>query len=157
MKSLSRRDLVSALPALALPPLTLFGPALTAFAQASAKDTIPAHCATFNFSDLPKSVNATTGNITRAVMQGTLPTGEYIEMHETMLAPGQMPHPAHHHVHSELMLIREGTVEFQMGDHASVVTAGGVLYARSGEMHGLKNVGSTPANYFVIAIGKEPA
>lgn len=55
------------------------------------------------------------------------------------------------------MLIREGTVEFIIEDRSEQVGPGGVCYAASNTMHGLKNVGSTPANYFVIAIGTEPA
>ena len=68
-----------------------------------------------------------------------------------------MPHPAHKHVHTEMMLIREGTVEFIMGDRSEQIGPGGVAFAASNTMHGLKNVGATPANYFVIAIGVEPA
>jgi len=155
MKHLTRRDLVSALPALSL--------LSTALAQTtspgSAKNdagTLPAHCHVFTYSDLPKSTNP-SGAITHSGFYGTLPTGQYIEMHETTLAPGQSPHPPHHHIHSEFMLIREGSIEFSMGDTSQIATPGSICYARSGETHGLKNVGSTPANYFVIAIGKEPA
>lgn len=89
-------------------------------------------------------------------MRGTLATGELVELHETTLMPGQMPHPAHKHVHSEFMMLREGTVEFLLDGQSEHVGPGGVLYAASGEMHGLKNTGSVPANYFVIAIGAEP-
>jgi quercetin dioxygenase-like cupin family protein len=70
--------------------------------------------------------------------------------------PGQMPHPAHRHVHTEFMLIREGTVEFILEGRSEQIGAGGVAYAASGELHGLKNAGSAPANYFVIAIGTDP-
>ena len=90
------------------------------------------------------------------VLTGKLPTGEVIEMHETTLMPGQMPHAAHRHVHCEFMLFREGTVEFTAGGKSQQLGPGGVAYAASGEMHGLKNVGTVPANYFVIAIGTEP-
>jgi len=80
-----------------------------------------------------------------------------IELHETTLIPGQMPHPPHKHLHTELMLIREGTVEFITADKSEQVGPGGVCYAASNTLHGLKNVGTIPANYFVIAIGMEAA
>src|SRR5437763_10697825 len=99
-----------------------------------------------------QSIRATT----RAVLHGKLPTGEVVEMHETTLMPGQMPHPAHKHVHTEFMLVREGAVEFTANAKPERLGPGAVAYAASGEMHGLKNVGSAPANYFALAIGTEP-
>ena len=91
----------------------------------------------------------------RPVVQGKLPTGESVEMHETTLMPGQTPHPPHKHVHGEFMLIREGTVEFVANGNSERLGPGGVIYAASQEMHSLKNVSTVPANYFVIAIGTE--
>jgi mannose-6-phosphate isomerase-like protein (cupin superfamily) len=152
MKSLTRRDLCSAVPALAL-----LGTALTEAAHAAADTpSLPTESATFAFDKLAVT-RSPNGAATRPVLRGVTPTGETIELHETTLMPGQMPHPAHKHVHTELMLIREGTVEFIMGDRSEQVGPGGVCYAASNTMHGLKNIGSTPANYFVIAIGTEPA
>ena len=55
------------------------------------------------------------------------------------------------------MLIREGTVEFTANGKPEQVGPGGICFAASNEMHGLKNVGTIPANYFVIAIGNELA
>jgi quercetin dioxygenase-like cupin family protein len=53
------------------------------------------------------------------------------------------------------MMIREGTVEFDNDGKFERVGPGSVIFAASNVMHGLKNVGETNANYFVIAIGRE--
>jgi uncharacterized cupin superfamily protein len=160
MKNLTRRDLCASIPALALFASTL------ADAQTLVKDpvaaltagpeTVPPHSHAYAYAELPSFQNP-SGAITRTVMQGTLPTGEFIELHETVLQPGQMPHPPHRHKHSEWQLIREGTVEFQMGDVKQTVGPGGITYAASGELHGLKNTGTVPALYFVFSVGKHIA
>jgi quercetin dioxygenase-like cupin family protein len=161
MKNLTRRDLCASLPALAL-----FASAL-ADAQTLVKDpaaaltagpeTIPPHSHAFEYDQLPSFQNP-SGAITRTVMQGTLPTGEFIEIHETTLHPGEMPHPPHRHKHSEWIFLREGSLEFQMGEtDKQIVTPGGVTYAASGELHGVKNTGTVPALYFVFAVGKHIA
>jgi quercetin dioxygenase-like cupin family protein len=97
----------------------------------------------------------TANGETRAVTRGVLMGGEAVEMHETTLLPGHMPHPPHKHVHSEFMLVREGQMEFENDGKPERVGPGGVMFAVSNTMHGLKNVGETTAQYFVIAIGRD--
>ena len=152
MKNLTRRDLCPALPALAF--LGAILPNDSPAAAQSPASGLPSESTTFAFDKLPVT-RSPNGAATRPVLRGVTPTGETIELHETTLMPGQMPHPAHKHLHTEMMLIREGTVEFIMGDRSEQVGPGGVCYAASNTMHGLKNVGTTPADYFVIAIGTE--
>jgi mannose-6-phosphate isomerase-like protein (cupin superfamily) len=130
------------------------GTALAEAQSESSEKPVSVHSGVYSFEKLPVKYSA-GGAATRPVLRGKLPTGEVVELHETTLMPGQMPHPAHKHVHSEFMLIREGSVEFLLDGRSEQIGPGGVAYAASGEMHGLKNVGTVPANYFVIAIGAE--
>lgn len=105
----------------------------------------------FPFADLP--VRASEGHTTRPVVNGKIPTGEHVEVHETMLASGAMPHAPHKHAHSEFWLIREGTVEITINGQPHRLGPGGVGLATKDDLHGIKNVGEIPANYFVVAIG----
>jgi quercetin dioxygenase-like cupin family protein len=119
----------------------------------SAADVVLSTPRAFRFGELPVVKNA--NGESRAVIHGVLPTGEAVELHETALLPGHMPHPPHKHRHSEFMLIREGQLEFDNNGKPERVGPGGVVFAASNIMHGLKNVGETTANYFVLAVGRE--
>lgn len=153
MKQMDRREL-----GLALSAFAAFG-SITAEAQNAATPSegpTLAHSEIFAFDKLPVKTSA-NGMTSRAVISGTLATGEYIEVHETLLPPGQMPHPPHRHRHSELLLIREGKLEVSSDGQHDFVEPGGVIFTASGVLHGLKNVGSVQANYFVVAIGVQKA
>jgi len=130
-------------------------PAAIGFLADAEEQSVLAHSAVYSFERLLVT-HSSGGAATRPVLHGKLPTGETVELHETTLMPDQMPHPAHRHVHTEFMLIREGVVEFILEGKSEQLGPGDVAYAASGELHGLKNTGTVPANYFVIAIGAEP-
>jgi len=106
---------------------------------------------TYPFSELP--VRIADGVAIRPVLKGKLATSESLEVHETTLPPGGMPHAAHHHVHSEMWLIREGTVQLTINGTSHVMGPGSVGFVHSNDEHGIKNVGTTPATYFVVAVG----
>ena len=121
-------------------------------AQASAQPgQLPSK--TWRFEDL--TVRPNGKNRSRPVLNGKTVKSFPIEMHETELAPGEMPHPAHHHEHVEILLMREGSIEVTMGSKVTVLGPGSVVYVAPNEEHGWKNVGSTPAHYFVFALGRE--
>jgi quercetin dioxygenase-like cupin family protein len=137
----TRRDLGLLLPAL-----------LSATAEADTP-VLPSRC--YSFDSLPVHKNAKTGMEGREVFRGTTQTGCPLAMHISTLPPGQMPHPAHHHRHEEMMLIKEGTLEATISGKSSRVGPGSVIYINSNEEHGLKNVGDVAAQYFVIEIGTD--
>ncbi len=147
---MNRRDLMVALSALAATS------AVAAEGQAAGDGPLLAHSEFFPFERLPVTT-AANGAQTRAVMQGRLPTGEFLEVHETTMPPGQMPHPPHRHTHSEMMLVREGKLEVTSEGKTGVIEPGGIAFNASGTLHGVKSVGDVPAKYFVVAVGVQKA
>ena len=141
----TRRELTTLLPLL-----------LTAGAAAAAedKDTIlPSKC--YPYDQLPVKVNPKNHNETRQVFTGLDHDRYAVDLHITKLAPGQMPHPQHQHVHEEIVFLREGTLEVYIMGTTTRIGPGSVAYVKSNERHGWKNVGDTPAEYFVIALGRQ--
>jgi mannose-6-phosphate isomerase-like protein (cupin superfamily) len=141
--SVSRRELCSMIPAVLIPALLSL--------EASAQEDKAMPSAMFPFEKLP--VRTADSAQYREALKGKLATGESLEVHETTLAPGGAPHPPHHHVHSEMWLIREGTVEITVNGKSYQLGPGSVGFVHSNDEHGIKNIGSTPATYFVVEIG----
>ena len=140
--SVTRRELCSILPAMLLPAL------LPSEAAAEAS-LLPSGMYPFEKLTARQSNSAAI----RDVLKGRLATGELLEVHQTTLAPAAMPHPPHRHVHSEMWLIREGTVELTVEGKSTRMGPGSVGFVRSNDEHGIKNVGANPATYFVVAVG----
>lgn len=160
MENLSRRELLAALSAFVATGAALFGtePALaqatpTKGAAHNAAEPVLSSSQTFAYDALHVTHSPNGGSM-RHVISGVLPTGEFIEVHETTLPACQMPHHPHRHRNSEVLFIREGQLEYLNDGKPEPVGPGGVVFTASNVMHGLKNVGTTPANYFVIAIGR---
>jgi mannose-6-phosphate isomerase-like protein (cupin superfamily) len=105
----------------------------------------------FRYEDLPVKVNGQ--NKGRAVLDTATHTGFGVEVHITELAPGQSPHPPHHHVHEEMMMLQRGTLEANLAGKLTMMTPGSVLFVESGIEHGIRNPGTEPCQYFVIALG----
>ena len=117
----------------------------------AAQGPIPSTIA--RFEDLP--VHSGAGHAVHPILEGKTHSGYPIEIHETDLEPGAMPHPPHHHAHEEVFLMREGTLEVTIDGRSSRLSPGSVAYVASNEEHGVKNPGPSHAQYFVIALGSE--
>jgi quercetin dioxygenase-like cupin family protein len=135
----SRRDL-------ALLPLLAVASASTA----SAGTPLPSK--TYRFEDLPVK---TAGQMrSRAVLDGETHSGFAIEMHMTELGPGEASHPPHHHIHEEMVMIHEGTLEVTISGRSVKLGPGSTAYFASNVEHGARNAGTTPALYFVLSLGR---
>ncbi|MGH9353547.1 MAG: cupin domain-containing protein [Terriglobia bacterium] len=137
----SRRQLCLLLPAL----LT----AAPGFPAGS--EVLPARA--YPFADLTGRRHG--GSESWPVLDGRTHSGFQIELHETQLAPGARPHPPHHHVHEEIFLIKEGSVQVTLAGKNTRLGPGGVAYVASNVEHGVLNVGDASASYFVIALGTD--
>src|SRR5579859_6993892 len=152
MKNLNRRDLCVALSAFAALGSMPNDVAEAQANPAAGPDGKLDKSIVFAYADLPVHHTA-NGGASRPVLSGTLPTGEFLEVHQTTLPAGQMPHPPRHHGHSELLLIREGHLEYLNDGVPQPAGPGDIVFTASNVPHGLKNTGTTTANYFVVAIG----
>lgn len=101
----------------------------------------------------PVLVTAANGSQRWAQPGGALATGEMVGMHESVV-PAGTPAPALHRItHSELVVVLEGTVEYQHDGMTETAQAGSVLYVAYGTTHAVRNAGTVAARYLVVQIG----
>jgi quercetin dioxygenase-like cupin family protein len=96
---------------------------------------------------------AANGAVGRSVFSGTLATGEAVAVHQTIQPAGTVPNPPHRIQHSEIIVVQQGTLEFEHDGKSERTGAGSIVYVAPGTLHTLKNVGDGPAKYVVIQIG----
>jgi quercetin dioxygenase-like cupin family protein len=137
----SRRDMTALLPALF---------AAQAAAQQTSTGVLPTK--DYQYSELPVKKNPANGAESRQVFKGATHGGFEIACHMTKLMPGTAPHPPHKHVNEEIFFLREGTLELTVEGKTSRIGPGSIMYIASNEMHGAKNVGDVPAQYFILEL-----
>ena len=86
----------------------------------------------------------------REAFQSPTPMLDRLDCHITTLNPGQLPHPPKPHDGEELIIIKEGTIEALQNGKTNRVGAGSLLFELPNEVQGMRNVGDTPATYFVV-------
>jgi quercetin dioxygenase-like cupin family protein len=137
---ITRRDLTIA-------TVSVFaGVAVLALAQSAAKPVM--RSCVFNWAALKPA--PTKMGERRAVFDAPTPTLANLECHITTLNPGESPHPPHRHADEELMIVQAGTLAAMQGDRTNTVEAGGIIFEASNELHGLRNIGTNAATYFVV-------
>src|SRR5476649_163293 len=86
----------------------------------------------------------------RNLFDGPTPTFVNAEGHVTTLNPGEAPHEPHRHPDEELIIVRDGLIEVTINGHAQRAGTGSVFFFASEDLHGMRNVGTTRATYFVF-------
>ena len=137
---ITRRDLIVAAVSMLV--------AVTGVALAESSGKPVMHSSVFNWADF-KAV-ATKVGFSRRVFDAPTPALADLECHITTLNPGEEPHAPHHHPEEELMIVKEGTLAAMQEGRTNIVQAGGIIFEASEELHGLRNIGTNPATYFVV-------
>ena len=152
----SRRDLRVLLPALAATALR----PVQARAQGQAQAPAPAGAArpaqpTLTGRNYHHGQMAYSGNETRKgrrFFMGATHGGFAVETHETVLGPGVETHAPHRHLHEEIIILVDGTLEVERDGAREKIDAGSVIFHGSNQLHTVRNVGSVPARYYVIEL-----
>lgn len=138
--SVTRRDLLVAAAAVAV----------TMAAGASVR-TAPAVMTSSIFEWKAMKAEPTEAGEVRHVFRTPTATLDELECHITTLEPGAKSHPPHTHANEEVLIIREGNVEFFYRNAWHPATVGDVVFLTGTDPHGVRNAGTTPATYHVFA------
>ena len=91
----------------------------------------------------------------RPIVSGKTVDGCRIAVHESKLGPKSEPHPPHHHNGEEIFLMLEGMLDVTINGQVSRISRGSVAFVGSGDEHGIRNPGDTPARYYVVEFGPQ--
>ncbi|WP_448247016.1 cupin domain-containing protein [Thalassotalea agariperforans] len=67
-----------------------------------------------------------------------------------IINPGMEIHPPHVHEEEEYLMILEGSGTWTLHDQDFAAKAGDMLFSKPGDLHGLKNTGTTPLKFAVF-------
>jgi len=95
-------------------------------------------------------VRPTKAGFSRPITKSKTGTLDQLSIHASTLNPGQAAHAPHRHPEEELIILREGKLEALVNETRTPMTPGSVLFLAPNDLHGVTNVGDTPATYFVI-------
>lgn len=137
---MTRRDMIVALVAAST------AIAAVAWAQSPAPKVLPS--SNFEWAELKATPSATGEK--RSVFGARTATLDQLAVHVTTINPGERAHDPHRHWEEELIIVKEGTVESMQNGETTTLGPGSVIFEASNDFHGLKNVGDTPASYYVI-------
>jgi quercetin dioxygenase-like cupin family protein len=130
-------------------PLALPTLCLSVVAESAASATSePLASGVFNVSQLP--VTPSPVGTRREAFDAPTATVDKTHCHITTLNPGAVSGAPRKHLQEEIIIIKEGTVEANWDGQSRVAHAGDVIFFAANAVTFLRNVGTTPATYYVI-------
>jgi mannose-6-phosphate isomerase-like protein (cupin superfamily) len=142
-------------------PMLVAASALTATVEAQAP-ALPVHAAPAPLTKLasgqyapeePRNAHPSP-RMSRSYLHGMLPDNIRLESHVTVLAPGAPVEKVEHHKHTEIWLVREGTVSLMTAGVTRILKAGDLGLCVAGDDHTITNASKTEsASYFVVTVG----
>lgn len=138
---------------LCLAALAALFPAAAQAAGAS-QDPMPSQIFPWN----PEAAQPTPTGSRRTVFNQPTVTLDLFHCHVSVLNPGKTTGAPHRHPQEELVILKEGTLEVNIGGRVQTATSGAMIFYSANELENMKNVGSTPATYYVLQVftGKTP-
>jgi quercetin dioxygenase-like cupin family protein len=88
----------------------------------------------------------------REIFDAPTVTCENLESHITTLRGGEIAHASHRHPDEEIIVVKEGTIEATINGTPHRGGVGTIFFFGSNDEHGLKNVGTSNATYYVLRI-----
>jgi quercetin dioxygenase-like cupin family protein len=104
--------------------------------------------AVFEWDKLPVKKTATGEH--REIVEGRTPTLAQFRSHVTTLNPGTPWSNLDKHTDEEIVIVKEGTLEYEINGHLQKANPGAVILIIAGEAHRSRNAGTTPATYYVF-------
>ena len=101
-----------------------------------------------DWSSLKFTPSKTGARVT--VFDAPTPTLDRFHCHISTLNPGENTGALHRHPQEELVIVKEGTLEINIDGKLTVATTGSMIFYAANENENMRNIGKTPATYYVV-------
>lgn len=133
-------------PLLALAVLAVLAPA--AARAADAGPPMPSQVFPWN----PSADQPTKTGSRRTVFNQPTVTLDLFHCHVSTLEPGKDTGAPHRHPQEELVIVKEGTLEANIEGKVERAGPGAMIFYSANALENMRNVGTTPAVYFVLQV-----
>jgi quercetin dioxygenase-like cupin family protein len=135
------------------PLLVILAVILCSSSSQAAGPTVPKPTATltssvFDWDKMP--VRATATGERREIVDAPTPTLAQFRSHVSTINPGTPWGAPEKHTDEEIVIVKEGTLDYEINGQVHRVNAGGVIIVVAGEFHRVRNSSSAPATYYVF-------